>query len=79
MASEIRAETGESDSLSHQSELTPLRGSRAKVAPLVVSSEEFLAAIEELQEGVGPLAVDAERASGYRYNSHAYLFQFYRR
>lgn len=79
MASEIRAETGESDSLSHQSELTPLRRSRAKVAPLVVSSDEFLAAIKELQGGVGPLAVDAERASGYRYNSHAYLFQFYRR
>lgn len=32
-----------------------------------------------MASGEGPLAVDAERASGYRYFSHAYLFQFYRR
>lgn len=36
-------------------------------------------AIDELSSGEGPLAVDAERASGYRYFSNAYLFQFYRR
>src|SRR5690606_29950119 len=27
----------------------------------------------------GPIAVDAERASGYRYSDRAYLVQFYRR
>lgn len=59
--------------------LTPLRRPRVKVAPLVTTVEEFTAAIEELERATGPLAVDAERASGYRYNSHAYLFQFYRR
>lgn len=69
---------GEVDSSSAQRELTPIRRPRAKVAPLVTSSEEFLASIKELKTGVGPLAVDAERASGYRYNSHAYLFQFFR-
>lgn len=32
-----------------------------------------------MEAGVGPIAVDAERASGYRYFANAYLFQFYRR
>lgn len=59
--------------------LTPLRRPRVKVAPLVTNAEEFDVALAELQDAPGPLAVDAERASGYRYNSHAYLFQFYRR
>lgn len=79
MVSQTKAEHGDPDATSPGRELTPLRRSRAKVAPLVVSNEEFLACIEELKTGAGPLAVDAERASGYRYNSHAYLFQFYRR
>ena len=35
--------------------------------------------MDELFAGEGALAVDAERASGYRYFSNAYLFQFYRR
>lgn len=52
---------------------------RVLVAPLVVSRAQFFEAIEELAHGDGPIAVDAERASGYRYFSHAYLFQFYRR
>ena len=71
-------DNGEVNSSSAERELTPIRRPRAKVAPLVVSSEDFLASIKELKAGVGPLAVDAERASGYRYNSHAYLFQFFR-
>lgn len=37
------------------------------------------AAIERLDGGIGPVAVDAERASGYRYSDRAYLVQFYRR
>jgi len=49
------------------------------LAPLVTSAEQFANAIEELSQGSGALAVDAERASGYRYFANAYLFQFYRR
>ena len=37
------------------------------------------AAIERLAGGIGPVAVDAERASGYRYSDRAYLVQLYRR
>lgn len=36
-------------------------------------------AAEDLASGNGPMGVDAERASGYRYGSEAYLVQVYRR
>lgn len=36
-------------------------------------------ALDRLDGGIGPVAVDAERASGYRYSDRAYLVQFYRR
>lgn len=41
--------------------------------------EEIDAAAELLRSGTGPVSVDAERASGYRYSQRAYLLQFYRR
>ena len=39
----------------------------------------YRAAVEALSEGSGPIAVDAERASGFRYSQRAYLIQMYRR
>lgn len=57
----------------------PLHRPRFELAPLVTTAAQFEAAIDELCLGSGALAVDAERASGYRYFAHAYLFQFYRR
>ena len=63
----------------NQNEPFPLRRPRFQVAPLVENEAQFEAALKELVQGVGPLAVDAERASGFRYFSNAYLFQFYRR
>ena len=58
--------------------ITPLHRPRGEVAPLVSNAESFKIAIEELSSGTGALAVDAERASGYRYSSQSFLFQFYR-
>ena len=44
--------------------------------PLVIETESaLLKAIEELAAGNGPFAVDAERASGFRYSARAYLIQ----
>jgi ribonuclease D len=37
------------------------------------------AASSRLAEGVGPIAVDVERASGFRYSQRAYLVQVFRR
>jgi ribonuclease D len=45
---------------------------------LVATPEQFETMLEELASGTGPYAVDAERASGYRYSSRAYLIQIKR-
>lgn len=43
------------------------------------TAEEYARSIELLMAGSGPVAVDAERASGYRYSQRAYLIQLFRR
>ena len=45
---------------------------------LVATPDQFEAMLLELESGTGPYAVDAERASGYRYSSRAYLIQIKR-
>lgn len=48
--------------------------------PEVVCDPAALAeAVDALARGVGPVAVDAERASGFKYGQRAYLIQFFRR
>ncbi|MGG5258828.1 HRDC domain-containing protein [Phycicoccus avicenniae] len=48
----------------------------AEGVPAVVESERALdAAAAAVAAGVGPVAIDAERASGYRYGQRAYLVQ----
>jgi Ribonuclease D len=46
---------------------------------VIDTRDGYLAAIETLAAGTGPFAVDAERASGFRYSQRAYLIQIYRR
>jgi ribonuclease D len=46
---------------------------------VIDTREEYLAAVEAIDAGEGPVAVDAERASGYRYSQRAYLIQIFRR
>lgn len=46
---------------------------------VIESRTEYLAAVEAIAGGDGPVAVDAERASGYRYSQRAYLIQVFRR
>ncbi len=43
------------------------------------TAESLAAACADLAAGSGPVAIDAERASGYRYSSRAYLLQLRRR
>ena len=48
--------------------------------PKVIENEtEFSRALQELTGGTGPIAIDAERASGFKYSSRAYLIQLNRR
>lgn len=51
----------------------------AQVPVIIESREDYLAAVELIANGTGPVAVDAERASGFRYSQRAYLIQVYRR
>jgi len=48
------------------------------VPPVVSTREALAAAVARLAAGEGPVAVDAERASGYRYGQRAYLVQLRR-
>ncbi|WP_227497292.1 HRDC domain-containing protein [Planctomonas psychrotolerans] len=40
---------------------------------------DYLEAVTRIANGTGPIAIDAERASGFRYSQRAYLIQVYRR
>ncbi len=55
--------------------LAPVDG----VPPVIVDAAELAAAALRLAAGTGPVAFDAERASGYRYSQRAYLVQIRRR
>ena len=46
---------------------------------VIADPEALAAAAERLRSGTGPVAVDAERANGFRYSARAYLVQLYRR
>src|SRR5215475_8181664 len=56
----------------------PLLEPRDGLPPLVTSSDDLDAAIAALLAATGPVAVDAERASGFRYGHRAFLVQFRR-
>jgi ribonuclease D len=56
----------------------PLTEPRDGVPAPVTRPDELAEAVEVLRRGSGPVAVDAERASGYRYGQRAYLVQIRR-
>ena len=57
---------------------TPLLAPAAGTPAVIESEASFKAALAELAKGAGPFAVDAERASGYKYSARAYLIQIKR-
>jgi ribonuclease D len=56
----------------------PLVAPAQGVPDVVDTEEKFIVALHDLESGSGPFAVDAERASGYKYSSRAYLIQIKR-
>jgi ribonuclease D len=46
---------------------------------VIETPADFDDAVRRIGEGEGPIAVDAERASGFKYSQRAYLIQVYRR
>jgi len=59
-------------------EPTPLLQPAEGVPELTIYDDQIAAAAERLAAGHGPFAVDAERASGFRYSGRAYLIQIRR-
>jgi len=62
-----------------QPELPLLDKPRAAKIIYVESASDLRAQIRVLSQLEGPIAVDAERASGFKYSNRAYLLQLYRR
>ncbi|MEU5388267.1 ribonuclease D [Kitasatospora cineracea] len=56
----------------------PLLEPRDGLPPVVADEAALAAVVEGFRGGTGPVAVDAERASGYRYGQRAYLIQLRR-
>jgi len=56
----------------------PLNAPREGLPALIQTPSAFDLAIKALGQGSGPIAIDAERASGYRYSQRAYLIQIHR-
>ncbi len=61
-----------------ETKVVPLLEPREGIPPVIESPEELRRAVARLAAGEGPVAVDAERASGYRYGQRAYLVQLRR-
>ena len=77
--------TTETDELSEdlgetttKADLTPLSAPRDGVPDVVVDERALLRAADAIAAGHGPVGIDAERASGYRYGQRAYLVQLRR-
>src|SRR5687767_12358150 len=56
----------------------PLLALRDGLPPVIDTDEALADAVELFRSGTGPVAIDAERASGYRYSARAYLIQLRR-
>ncbi|TXS46596.1 ribonuclease D [Streptomyces sp. uw30] len=57
---------------------TPLLEPREGIPPVIADEAALAEVIAAFTAGSGPVAVDAERASGYRYGQRAYLVQLRR-
>src|SRR5690625_5192229 len=58
--------------------LIPVDEPREGIPPVISTREGLQAAATALAAGTGPVAADAERASGYRYGQRTYLVQLRR-
>ncbi|MFD0401903.1 ribonuclease D [Kitasatospora sp. NPDC127121] len=56
----------------------PLLEPKEGIPPVVADEQALAATVAAFAGGTGPVAVDAERASGYRYGQRAYLIQLRR-
>ncbi len=75
--------SSDQQALPEGSQAEPSQAERVQAEHVVVdvidSRESYLAAVDSIAAGTGPIAIDAERASGFRYSQRAYLIQIFRR
>jgi ribonuclease D len=64
--------------MSEEIVVIPLLQPSAGTPEIIETEEAFRSALDRLAQGSGPFAVDAERASGFRYSARAYLIQIKR-
>jgi len=58
--------------------LVPVTEPHEGTPPVIETAADLAVAVEALASGAGPVAADAERASGYRYGQRTYLVQLRR-
>ncbi len=66
------------DDVTAEQDAAPIQAAHVLV-DVIETREAYLAAVATIAAGTGPIAIDAERASGYRYSQRAYLIQIFRR
>lgn len=71
-------ETPARDTEAEPPALPVLREPKDGVPALTASRQDLLAVAQRFAAGTGPVALDAERASGHRYHQRAYLIQLRR-
>ncbi|HVW80427.1 MAG TPA: HRDC domain-containing protein [Mycobacteriales bacterium] len=76
--SEAVEDVVESDPADAVPDVPLLSEPRDGIPPVIDTLADLEVATESLRAGSGPVAVDAERASGYRYGQRAYLIQIRR-
>ncbi|GAB1822334.1 HRDC domain-containing protein [Herbidospora sp. RD11066] len=64
--------------MTDETAVQPLLEPREGIPPVIAEAADLTAAVAAFAGGTGPVAVDAERASGYRYSGRAYLVQLRR-
>ncbi|WP_066364298.1 HRDC domain-containing protein [Herbidospora mongoliensis] len=64
--------------MTDETAVQPLLEPREGIPPVIAEAADLTAAVAAFADGTGPVAVDAERASGYRYSGRAYLVQLRR-
>ena len=64
---------------SEQAEPLPVLATPRHGIAVIENTSDWAAALDALSAGSGPLALDVERASGFRYSQRPYLVQIYRR
>ncbi|WP_440100957.1 HRDC domain-containing protein [Streptosporangium sp. H16] len=64
--------------MTDETTVVPLLEPREGIPPVIEDPAALARVVRAFAEGTGPVAVDAERASGYRYSGRAYLVQLRR-